>query len=171
MRLTGRQWAIYNTKVYDLSDYLYTVKYFSTSSGTDLPNYAFLDDDLSALFSTQSGQDITKAMNQVLTSMSSGNATSQMDCLNNAFYVGELDFRRSPRCLVQNYLLLAFSIILITTIASKCVSYSTRVESFVPHNDASQSSRPSSSAPNANQNSSTSSSSVKFHATPRAKSP
>jgi chitin synthase len=116
----NRQWAIYNSKVYDLSDYLYTVKYYTTSSGTDLPNYAFLNSDLSALFSTQSGQDITKAMNQILTGMSSDNATSQTNCLNNAFYVGELDFRRGARCMVQNYLLLAFSIILITTIASKC---------------------------------------------------
>ncbi|CAD6587719.1 MAG: hypothetical protein TREMPRED_004832 [Tremellales sp. Tagirdzhanova-0007] len=115
----SRQWAIYNTKVYDLSDYLSTVQYYSTSSGTDLPNYAFLNSDLTALFSTQSGQDITTALRKVLGTMSSDNVTSQLNCLNNAFYVGELDFRDSPRCLVQNYLLLAFSIILITTIASK----------------------------------------------------
>lgn len=126
----SRQWAVYKSKVYDLSDYIYTVKFFSTSSGTDLPNYSFLDSDLSALFSTQSGQDITKAMNKVFAGMSSENVTSQLNCLNNGFFVGELDFRDSARCLVQNYLLLAFSIILITTIASKCMFRSSAMDWF-----------------------------------------
>ena len=115
-----RQWAIYRNKVYDLSDYLYTVQYYSQSSGTDLPNYGFLNSDLSALFSTQAGQDISKAMDQVLDGMSADDHQHTLECLNNAFYVGETDYRKSARCTVQNYLLLAFSIILITTIASKC---------------------------------------------------
>lgn len=119
-RLISRQWAIYKNKVYDLSDYLYTVQYYSSSSGTDLPNYSFLDTDVSGLFQTNAGQDISSKMDAVLAKLSSDNATAQMTCLNNAFYVGELDFRLTARCTVQNWLLLAFSIILMSTILAKC---------------------------------------------------
>ena len=52
--------------------------------------------------------------------MSAEDAQNHLECLNAAFYVGQTDYRATPRCTVQNYLLLAFSIILITTIASKC---------------------------------------------------
>jgi chitin synthase len=59
-------------------------------------------------------------MQKILDGMSAENATAHLKCLDTAFYVGETDFRKTARCLVQNYLLLAFSIILITTIAAKC---------------------------------------------------
>ena len=59
-------------------------------------------------------------MDQALEGMSGDAQQQTLECLNNAFYVGETDYRKSARCTVQNYLLLAFSIILITTIASKC---------------------------------------------------
>ena len=115
-----RQWAIYQNKVYDLSDYLYTVKFYSSSSGTDLPNYSFFTDEISTLFSTQAGQDITTALDKVFAGMSSDDVSNTLACLDTAFLVGETDFRKTAKCLVQNYLLLGFSIILITTIASKC---------------------------------------------------
>nr|XP_018266092.1 chitin synthase [Kwoniella dejecticola CBS 10117]OBR88250.1 chitin synthase [Kwoniella dejecticola CBS 10117] len=115
----SKQWAIYNKKLYDLSDYLYTVQYYSGSSGTDFPNYSFINDGISGLFQSSSGQDITKAMNEVLAKMSSEDVANNLKCLDNAFYVGELDFRKEPKCLVQNYLLLAFSIIIMATIGAK----------------------------------------------------
>ncbi|OXC66400.1 hypothetical protein AYX13_04910 [Cryptococcus neoformans] len=115
----SKYWAIYNNKVYDLSNYIYTISYYSSSSGTDLPNYSFLNSDITDLFQTSAGQDITKDMDEKLSALTAEDAANQMTCLNNAFYLGELDFRKTPRCTVQNYLLLAFSIILIATIASK----------------------------------------------------
>jgi chitin synthase len=118
--LACRQWAIYNNQVYDLSDYIYTESYYSSSSGTDLPNYSFLNSDLAALFQTNAGQDITSQMNKILAGLTEEDAANQMTCLNTAFYYGELDFRLTPRCTVQNYLLLAFSIILMITIGAKC---------------------------------------------------
>lgn len=108
--------------MYDLSDYLYTVQYYSGSSGTDLPNYSFINDGISGLFQTASGQDITKQMDSELVKMSTDDQANHMRCLDNAFYVGETDFRETARCTVQNWLLLAFSIILMTTILSKCES-------------------------------------------------
>ena len=103
-----------------MTDYLYTVDYYSSSSGTDLPNYSFLNSDITTLFSASAGQDITSSMQKVLNGMSTDDVDKTMQCLNSAFYVGELDFRKTPRCTVQNYLLLAFSIVIMATIASKC---------------------------------------------------
>lgn len=108
--------------MYDLSDYLHTVQYYSSSSGTDLPNYSFLNDGISGLFQTAAGQDITKQMDTELAKLSSDDAANHIKCLDNAFYVGEMDFRTTARCTVQNWLLLAFSILLMTTILSKCTS-------------------------------------------------
>jgi chitin synthase len=115
-----RQWAIYKDKVYDLSDYLFTVDYYVSSSGTDLPNYKFLDSSLSGLFSTNAGQDITKQMDAVMAGMTDEKAQQTWQCLNTAFYAGQTDFRETAKCLVQNYLLLALSIILCTVILVKC---------------------------------------------------
>ncbi|ORY23277.1 chitin synthase-domain-containing protein [Naematelia encephala] len=115
----SKSWAIYKNKVYDLSDYLYTQQYYSSSSGTDLPNYSFLNTDLTNLFQTNAGQDITKQMTAVLAKLDTDDAANQLKCLDNAFFLGQTDFRKTPRCTVQNYLLLAFSIILISTIAAK----------------------------------------------------
>ena len=98
------------------------MKYYSGSSGTDLPKYDFFTSDLSTLFSTQAGQDITQSMNDVLAKMSTEDQQNSLQCLDNAFYVGEMDYRKTARCTVQNYLLLSFSIILMTVIGTKCES-------------------------------------------------
>ena len=157
-----RQWAIYKKRVYDLSDYLYTVKYYSASSGTDLPNYGFFNSDVSSLFSTNTGQDITKALDKVFAGMSTEDVDRTLTCLNTAFYYGETDFRKEAKCTVQNYLLLAFSIIIITTIAAKC-EFATMATS------SPQSSLRSSSARSVSPSCSTSSSCVKYPVTRKAK--
>jgi chitin synthase len=163
---SSRQWAIYNKKVYDLSDYLYTVQYFSGSSGTDLPNYDFLNSDLTKLFQTNAGQDITKAMNNVLAKMPAENVTATMNCLNTAFYYGEMDFRKTPRCTVQNYLLLAFSVIIMTTMGAKCES----IQRGKERGADSQSWRRCNWAQRDSRNCSTNLSFAKYRVTPKAKS-
>lgn len=127
---SNRQWAIYKDKVYDLSDYLYTVTYYATSSGPDFPNYKFLDSSLSALFSTNAGQDITKQIDSVIAGMTDEKAQQTWNCLDTAFYVGQTDFRESAKCLVQNYLLLALSVVLCTVILVKCEQLSFSVSLF-----------------------------------------
>jgi chitin synthase len=108
--------------VYDLSDYLYTVTYYSTSSGPDFPNYKFIDESVSNLFSTNAGQDITGKLDEAMAALGDEKAQQTWTCLNNAFYSGQTDFRESAKCLVQNYLLLALSVILCTVILVKCES-------------------------------------------------
>ena len=68
----------------------------------------------------QVGQDITKPLNAVLATKNSTTKGQNMACLDNAFYVGRTDFRKTAKCQVQNYLLLAFTIVILATVAAKC---------------------------------------------------
>jgi chitin synthase len=106
--------------VYDLSDYLYTKQYYSSSSGTDLPNYSFFPDSISSIFQSNAGQDVTSRIDDAMQSLSTEQAQQVWTCLDNAFYVGQTDFRKTARCEVQNYILLALSVILCTVIGIKC---------------------------------------------------
>ena len=94
-------------------------------------SYAFLDNGLVSVFRQQSGQDITKPLNVVLNSMTAANRQLHMACLNNAFLAGEVDFRKSARCQVQNYFLIAASVVLMTSMVLKCESTPTLERSFL----------------------------------------
>ena len=111
-----RIWAIYESSIFDLTDYIYT----QTFTELDVAKYSFLDPNIVSVFEQQPGQDITNALNAVLATMDSTNRTANMDCLSNAFYWGETDFRYTPRCQVQNYLLLTFSSVIMASMALKC---------------------------------------------------
>ena len=82
--------------------------------------YNFLDPDIVSVFQEQAGQDITNSLNAVLAKKDELTVQRNMACLRNAFYLGETDFRKTARCQVQNYMLLAFSSIILATIALKC---------------------------------------------------
>jgi chitin synthase len=110
-----RFWAIYDQDVYDLSDYFNTL----TTHEND-PTYEFLNSSISDLFKEQPGQDLTKELNAIYATMDSGTAQAHQDCLANKFFVGKTDFRDTPRCQVANYLMLAASIILMSSMAIKC---------------------------------------------------
>lgn len=86
----------------------------------NIPKYNFLPSALVSVFQQQSGTDITSALNKVLGAMDSTNRTASIDCLNNAFYWGQVDFRYTPRCQVQNYMLLAFSGVIMVSMLLKC---------------------------------------------------
>ncbi|KIK94572.1 glycosyltransferase family 2 protein [Paxillus rubicundulus Ve08.2h10] len=110
-----RIWAIYDGSIYDLTDYVYTM----TTTELDVAKYNFLDSDLVSAFQQQPGEDITGPLNTVLAKMDETNRTTNMDCLKNAFYWGETDFRYTARCQVQNYMLLAFSSIIMASMGLK----------------------------------------------------
>ncbi|KAI6101709.1 glycosyltransferase family 2 protein [Pisolithus croceorrhizus] len=92
-----RIWAIWEGGVYDLTDYV---------------NTCFLNTDITDVFKQQAGQDITSSLNEVLATLGSSTATANMNCIQNAFYLGQTDFRKTARCQVQNYMLLVFTSII-----------------------------------------------------------
>ncbi|KAH0828064.1 glycosyltransferase family 2 protein [Lanmaoa asiatica] len=110
-----RIWAIYNSAIYDLTDYVYTL----TTTELNVAKYNFLPSDLVSVFQQEAGTDITSSLNKVLDAMDATNRTASMDCLNNAFYWGQTDFRYTPRCQVQNYMLLAVSSLIMASMVLK----------------------------------------------------
>ena len=103
-----RYWIILNSKIYDLTDYFYTLQLED-----DFPTYKFFPNDVTQLFLNNLGQDITDLWGIGPT------FDHSLTCLDNAFYQGKVDFRDAPNCQVNNYLLLAFTIILCSVILVK----------------------------------------------------
>jgi chitin synthase len=117
---SSRTWAIYKDGVYDLSDYTTTLTAKTTDQEKE--TFGFLDTSITSLFSNQNGMDITKKMEGAFAAMNETQASQQYTCLRNAFYRGDVDFRESPACTVNNYILLSFSILIMLTIGVKCRS-------------------------------------------------
>ena len=55
-----RQWAIYNDRVYDLSDYFATL-----DANPAVPDYAFLDSAITNLWQARAGTDVTSALDEL----------------------------------------------------------------------------------------------------------
>jgi chitin synthase len=117
----SHMWVIYNGGIYDLTDYFVTIKYYTTST------YNFLDSSLVSIVKNNPGQDVTTLWDNQINSVKTNQtayalALNSLNCIKNTFYVGIPDFRYSARCQVNNYLLLAFTIILCAVILLKFVS-------------------------------------------------
>ena len=104
----NRQWVILNGAIYDLTDYYNTLKIEN-----NLALYKFIPDDVSEVIQSNPGADISSQWK------SSTNFTASLDCMDDVFYQGKTDFRQSAKCQVNNYILLAFTIILCTVILVK----------------------------------------------------
>lgn len=104
----NKQKAIYDGGVYDLTTYLSTVDYYKSSND----KVQFMDTSVTDLFKKNAGQDITKDLNNVFSGMDSTRANQHKQCLKRSYYLGDVDFRDTPRCQAQNYILLSFTVFL-----------------------------------------------------------
>ncbi|KAF5334215.1 hypothetical protein D9611_014324 [Ephemerocybe angulata] len=109
-----RIWASYNNKVYDLTDYVLTL-----TRNQNAGDYNFLDPDIVDVFKQRKGQDVTERMKTILAKKSQSVIDLNMNCLDNMFLWGEVDFRKTAKCQVQNYLLIIFSIIMMSSMGLK----------------------------------------------------
>ena len=107
----GREWVTINGKIYDLTDYFHTLKVMN-----NLPNYSWLPTEVTQLIQSNPGQDISSSWGKT------ANFTASLNCLDNLFFVGIPDFRLTPKCQVNNYLLLAFSLVICSVILIKFLS-------------------------------------------------
>lgn len=117
-------WVIYKDKVYDLTDYTYTLDLMN-----DLDTYNFLNTNLTEAAEQNYGGDVTDSWNKIIKEAStSGNNTeyasvlNSLTCMDNMFYVGILDFRTSAKCQFNSYIMLAFTVILCSVILIKFLS-------------------------------------------------
>jgi chitin synthase len=107
----NHMWFTMGDKVYDLTDYFKTQKDLDGRAP-----YNFLDDKLYKMVQNYAGQDLTENFRNQL------NDTAQaynQQCLDNLFYIGKTDFRKAARCKVNDYILLAFTIIICAVILVK----------------------------------------------------
>ncbi len=113
--------ASINGKVYDMTQYIQggrVVRYKEGQSAPDTqPNTQFMSQDVVSIFQYQSGKDVTKYWNNL--NLGTTDKANQLDCLNNLFYIGDVDTRSSARCLFAKYFLLAISILLVSVIGFK----------------------------------------------------
>jgi chitin synthase len=113
-------WFLLLGKIYDLNDYFYTQGLRNPDNVN--PQFAFLDSALVSMVKNSPGQDITSQWNAKIASSAQSerdNLANNLNCLNNAFYVGIPDFRDSAACVVNNWILLGFTIILCAVILTK----------------------------------------------------
>ncbi|KAF2279338.1 uncharacterized protein EI97DRAFT_464628 [Westerdykella ornata] len=109
-------WFTMGDRVYDLTDYFHTLDVMDGRAP-----YNFFSEDFEKMVRNYAGEDLTEKFNNAL----ERNATAWKDhtrCLNNMFYIGKTDFRKTPRCTVNDWLLLSFTIIICAVIVIKFVS-------------------------------------------------
>ncbi|TIC40573.1 hypothetical protein E3Q08_03710, partial [Wallemia mellicola] len=114
----NKQKAIYDNGVYDLTTYLSTLDHYQSTND----KVEYMDKSVTDLFKKNAGQDITKDLNNVLNGMDSTRANQHKQCLKRAHFLGEVDFRDTPRCQVQNYILLSFTVFLCCILLVKFLS-------------------------------------------------
>jgi chitin synthase len=123
-------------RVYDLTAYIAggrAPKYpYWADVPSTAPNSNFMDDTVVELFRQTSGTDASKYWDVL--PISSDMKSTMMVCLNNLFYVGNVDTRNSTQCLFAKYLLLAISILLVTVICVKFLAALQFGKKNVPEN-------------------------------------
>jgi len=112
------KWVIYEEKIYDLTNY------FNTQDlQPDVPMFEFLHADVEKVIKEHPGEDITDMWNDLLLKSQNtddaAKVANSINCVKNHFYVGIPDFRVTPKCQINNWLLLAFTIIICAIILTK----------------------------------------------------
>ncbi|KAI1148383.1 chitin synthase [Nemania diffusa] len=115
------QIAILNGRVYDMSKYVVGGRRIQVPEGaaepTDPDVVNFMDDTVITLFTDKAGTDLTHLWNR--SPMDDALRARMQLCLDNLFYVGDVDTRNSVKCQFAQYLILAVSIVLVSIIGFK----------------------------------------------------
>ena len=112
--------AILNSRVYDFTKYLQGGRRVVVADGQSPPddvNTNFMDPLVVDLFQQKAGEDVTKYWNAL--AIDDAMRQRMQLCLDNLFYVGDVDTRNSVKCQFSEYLMLAISILLCSVIGFK----------------------------------------------------
>lgn len=125
-----------NGRVYDFTDYIAGGRAPQYPAGVERPatppNSNFMDDTVVDLFQQRSGEDVTKYWDNL--QLDQGLRNRMLTCMNNLFYVGNLDTRSSPQCQFAKYILLAISLLLVSVICFKFLAALQFGKKNVPEN-------------------------------------
>ncbi|KAL2206606.1 class VII chitin synthase [Sarocladium strictum] len=116
-----RKWVRYGNEIYDLTNY------FNTQDlQPDVAIYEFLNEEVSDLWSNNPGENIKDQLDDIIARSKGTNSEASIrnswTCIQNIGFKGYTDFRDTPRCQVNNWLLLAFACILCGIILIKFLS-------------------------------------------------
>nr|ABB70410.1 hypothetical chitin synthase class V [Puccinia graminis] len=111
--------AILDGSVYDLTDYITVGPGIRTPTGTSPPSVdsQFMSPDIVQLFQQGAGGDVTDKFNAL--NMDRNVKQAQRICLRNLFFAGKVDNRQSAQCQFAQYILLIFSIMMVSIIGFK----------------------------------------------------
>lgn len=116
----GNAIAYMHNKVYDLTQYIpggREVKGKNGKPGNSNVNTNFMDQSVVDIFRVQAGSDVSKYWDGLTLDLKKKN--DMQVCLDNLFYVGDLDTRNSAKCQFAKYFLLAISVLLVSVIGFK----------------------------------------------------
>ncbi|KAJ3534879.1 hypothetical protein NM208_g7368 [Fusarium decemcellulare] len=113
--------AIIHGRVYDMSTYVNGGLRMKAKAGKEIPNLPdatrFMDRKVAELFQNRAGGDISKLWDQI--SLTPEVKARMETCLNNLFYIGDVDTRSSTRCQFAEYFILAISCLLASILVFK----------------------------------------------------
>ncbi|KAK4631096.1 Chitin synthase 5 [Fulvia fulva] len=128
--------AYIDGRVYDMTEYVAGGRQPQYPPGSDrpdvVPNSNFMDERVVDLFQQRSGQDVTKYWEAL--NIDPALRQRMKVCLDNLFYVGNVDTRNSPQCQFAKYILLAISLLLVSVICFKFLAALQFGKKNVPEN-------------------------------------
>jgi chitin synthase len=127
--------VIYKSRVYDWTQYIVggqSTQYPPGASKQGTPNSQFMSEDLKNLVTSSNGEDITQYWNAL--NMDSALENRMETCMNNLFYVGDVDTRNSTQCLFAKYFLLSITILVVSVIGFKFLAALQFTKKNMPEN-------------------------------------
>ncbi|KAM6506948.1 hypothetical protein FALCPG4_018760 [Fusarium falciforme] len=115
----GRMWAKYGNKIYDLTNYFYTQSLYKNDA-----KYEFLNEQVAKLWEDNPGKNIKEELDIMIEDSLTNktkhdNIVASWQCIQAISYKGISDFRESAKCQVNNWLLLAFTVMVCAIILVK----------------------------------------------------
>lgn len=112
--------AILNHRIYDMTNYLAGGRRVEVPPGQPTPSDVdtnFMDPLVVDLFQQKAGSDVTKLWENL--QIDPAERARQQLCLDNLFYIADVDTRNSAKCQFSEYFLLAITILLCSVIGFK----------------------------------------------------
>lgn len=114
----GRLALAIDGSVYDLTDYMESAHKYPRGA-VGVPNYHYIDESIENFFKKYAGKDASQDWTNLMAKLDPTVRDQNMQCLQNVFYIGRLDYRDSLRCTFVNYLLLSFAVLMSLVILIK----------------------------------------------------